>query len=129
MSHTLMNVENQTMKIANLLLSGLLVAAMGFMATGCNENDPGTGPGDTNGPGAPRNIQATSLSSSSVGLKWEAPNGVGDTGTITYRVTWTPSTGTSGGNVDVPSGTSTTISNLAANTESGGASIHWRLFS
>ncbi len=52
------------MKLANLFMSGLVVAAMGFTAIGCNENSP-VDPGDSNGPSAPTNVQATSLSATS----------------------------------------------------------------
>lgn len=106
-------VENQTMKLANLFLSGLVVAAMGFTAIGCNENDPGTGPGDGTAPSAPSNVQATSLSANSVGLKWTAS---ADTGAITYTVSWAPiNSSTSTGSVDVAAGTTTaTATNLTA---------------
>ncbi len=101
------------MKIANFLLSGLLVASMGFMATGCNENP--TEPGDNNNPGAPlapKNVQVTSLGAASVGLKWEAP---ADTGTITYRVKWVPETGSDSGSVDVATTSTSISSGLAIN--------------
>jgi len=115
MSHSLMNVENQTMKVANLLLSGLVVAAMGFMATGCNENpsEPND-PGEAGAPAQPTNLMATSIGASQVALSWTAPV---DTGVITYLVAWAPVTGgtaSDSGSADVAT-TSHTVNGLATN--------------
>lgn len=106
MSH--MYVENQTMKVRNFLLGGLMLAAIGFMAPGCNEN-----PTDTPVEGAPkvvRDLQAVSLSETSVGLKWTAPESDGITGTISYRVSWhlEGNAAADSGSVDV-AGTSATM--------------------
>lgn len=108
MYHTLMNVENQTMKIRHFILGSLVVAAMSF-ATGCNENPIDNPPGNGNAPNAPTALQAVSLSATSVGLKWTAPV---DSGVITYRVSWRASdNSTDSGSTDVAV-PSATINNL-----------------
>jgi len=106
-----MNVENQTMKIRHLILSGLAVAAMGIAAVGCNEN-PLTPPGGTgNAPTPASGVQAVSLSASSVGLKWLAST---DSGAITYRVSWIASDGTDSNSASGIASTSYTANSLSA---------------
>lgn len=99
------------MKSKNFLLGGLMVAIMGFMAVGCNENP--TTPGDGTAPTAPTALQATSLSETAVGLKWKAST---DTGAITYKVSWRVSGSTVDSNsADVSGGAVTyTVQNLTA---------------
>lgn len=103
------------MKVANLLLSGLAVAAMAFMATGCNENtvDPDPNPGGAPTPAS--NVQASSIGASQVALSWTAST---DTGTITYLVSWAPTTGgvaSDSSSATVTSGTTYTATGLATN--------------
>lgn len=100
------------MKSKNFLLGGLMVAIMGFMAVGCNENP--TTPDDTGtAPTPPTALQATSLSETAVGLKWKAST---DTGAITYKVSWRVSGSTVDSNsADVSGGAVTyTVQNLTA---------------
>ena len=106
-----MNVENQTMKIRHLILGGLAVAAMSFAGTGCNENPITTPPGDGTGPTAPSGLQATSLSATSVGLKWVAST---DSGAISYTVSWRASDGTDSGSVPSLTTLAYTVNNLSA---------------
>ncbi len=71
------------MNMRHLLASSFAALMLGLVAVGCNENPDGpTDPGSA--PSAPTNLQAVSLSATSVGLKWTAST---DTGTITYTVT------------------------------------------
>lgn len=99
------------MKVKNFLLGGLVVAMMGFIATGCNENP--TDPIDSTAPTAPSDLQATSLSDTEVGLKWKAST---DTGVITYKVSWREKgTTTDAGTADVTGGAvSKTVQGLTA---------------
>lgn len=103
------------MKVANLLLSGLAVAAMGFMATGCNENTVDPDPPAGGAPTAPSNVQASSIGASQVALSWTAS---ADTGTITYLVSWAPTTGgvaADSSSATVTSGTTYTATGLSTN--------------
>jgi hypothetical protein len=129
-----MYVENQTMKLKNLLLSGTIVALLGLMATGCNENPSEPTDGT---PGPVTNLQATSLGSTSVGLSWTAPSGTG----LTYNVSWAPASGggTDSGSVSgltstshsVTSGLTAgkpytfTVRSVRGTTTSSSASITW----
>ena len=93
------------MSVRNLILSGALVALMGFGATGCNEN-----PVDTPGNG-PANLKASSMSPTSVALEWDAVASA-----TSYRVAW-QGTGTAGsGSVDNVTATNYTVTGLQANT-------------
>lgn len=79
--HNNVKMENTTMKLKNLLMSGVAVAAMALVAVGCNENT--TNPPGGSPPSAPTNLQVVSISSTSVGLKWTAST----TASVTYTVT------------------------------------------
>lgn len=86
LSLTIVKMENQTMKLKNLLMNGAMLAMLGFVVVGCNENtivDPppsGTKPQPVSG------LQATSTGPTSVGLKWtKSPSDTG-TANITYNV-------------------------------------------
>jgi hypothetical protein len=72
------------MKFKHLLMSGLIAALAGFFVVGCNENpdDPGNGNGNGDDVVAPSNLQAVSMSATSVGLMWTASTTAG----VTYTV-------------------------------------------
>lgn len=90
------------MNVRNLILTGAIALA-GIVATGCNENPTDTPPND-----APTDLQATSLSATEVGLRWNAPAGV--TG-ASYVVEWTV------GGVTQDTSTSATMIDLGGLTE------------
>lgn len=94
------------MKFKNFLMSGMIAALAAFFVVGCNENpdDPGNGDGDE--VAAVTNLGAVSLSSTSVGLAWDASTTTG----ATYKVAWAEGT-TSVGSADV-STTTTTVEGL-----------------
>lgn len=96
------------MKFKNFLMGGMIAALAAFFVVGCNENpdDPGDGNGDD--VAAVTNLGAVSLSSTSVGLAWDASTTTG----ATYKVEWMDGS-TSVGSKDV-STTSTTIDALTA---------------
>ena len=125
------------MKVSNLLFGGLIAFAIGFAVQGCNENpvdDPGTG---GTAPLPATNVQAVSLSATTVGVKWTAS---ADTGTITYRVAWhlEGNAAADSGSVDVASGTTSKTMTVQAGKEyefevfavrggksSTAAAVHW----
>lgn len=96
------------MNALNRLMAGALVALMGVAATGCNENP--TDPVNPGTLGAPTGLQASSMSATSVGLRWNAV-----TGATSYLVSWTPvgNPAAQSGNVTV-STTSAAANNLTA---------------
>lgn len=97
------------MSVRKLILSSAMVALMGFVAIGCNENPTGDDPGT----GSVSGLSASSMSATSVALKWNAA-----TGATSYDVAWTPTTNTAAasGSVSVTS-TSAIATNLTAMTE------------
>lgn len=97
------------MKFKHLLMSGLIALMAGFFVVGCEENPDDPTPSDR--PDAPTDLEAVTLSSSSVGLKWVGAIPTGSK----YMVTWT--NGTDEGSVDVPEATSTTVTGLENGTE------------
>lgn len=70
------------MNLRNLFLSAAAVALVGLAASGCNENptEPTVG--------TPTNLEATSLTSSSVAVRWTAVAGA-----TSYKMAWAPTTG------------------------------------
>jgi hypothetical protein len=93
------------MNVRKLILSGAVVALMGFVTTGCNEN-PIADPGD-----GPTGLKASSMSETSVALQWDAVAGA-----TSYKVSW--SGGAAGsGSVDNVTATTYTVTGLAANTQ------------
>lgn len=69
------------MSVRKLILSSALVALMGFVATGCNENPSDPSIGDVTG------LQASSMTATSVALRWNAVSGA-----TSYEVKWAPTT-------------------------------------
>jgi len=96
------------MKVRNFLLSGLVVAAMGFVAVGCNEN-PTDNPSTGNNPLAPTSLMASATASDAVALKWTPAT---DSGTITFKVAWKSSDATDSGSVSGLTATSQTVTGL-----------------
>jgi hypothetical protein len=98
------------MKSRSLLMGGALIALLGLGAVGCNENPIDITP-TTGAPNAPTGLQASSSSTTSVILNWTA---AADTGTITYKVSYS-TTGTGGsGSVDAGAATTKEVTNLTA---------------
>lgn len=92
------------MKLKSFLIGSTMLAAL--VIGGCNENDTPVDPTPT--PVAPKavtNLQAVSLSETSVGLRWNAPV---DTALTGYDVSWKSSDGTDSNGVNVISATDTT---------------------
>lgn len=96
------------MKFKNFLMGGMIAALAAFFVVGCNENPDDPGGGDGDDVAAVTNLGAVSLSSTSVGLAWDASTTTG----ATYKVEWMDGS-TSVGSKDV-STTSTTIDDLTA---------------
>lgn len=76
-----MNLKNLT----PLLMGGLMMAALGFGSTGCNENtvDPNDSTGNGTAPSAPTGLMAVTQGPTQVGLKWTPST---DTGSISYSI-------------------------------------------
>lgn len=91
-------------------MSGMIAILAGFFVVGCEET-----PTDVvdDRPDAPTNLEAVSLSATSVGLRWVGAVPVGSH----YHVSWTNATGTSIGEKEVEEAVSTTIEGLVAGTE------------
>ncbi|MBS1912011.1 MAG: fibronectin type III domain-containing protein [Bacteroidetes bacterium] len=96
------------MKVRNFLLSGLVVAAMGLVAVGCNEN-PTDNPSTGNSPLAPTSLMASSTGPDAVALKWTPAT---DTGTITFKVAWKSADGTDSGSVSGLTSSTQTVTGL-----------------
>jgi hypothetical protein len=96
------------MSVRKLVLSSALVALMGFVAIGCNEN-----PSDPINTGSVTGLKASSMSATSVALSWTAV-----TGATSYDVKWVPvSSATASSGSTSATGTSATATSLQANTE------------
>lgn len=102
------------MKLRSLLMGGAIAALLGIGVIGCNEN-PVVDEPVPGSPSAPTNLKVSSKSDTQVIVNWTPA--VGDTGTITFTVSWS-STG-SGGSGSLPSLTTTTatVSNLTVGQE------------
>lgn len=105
------------MNIKNLILGGAFALSLGFMAVGCNENvdnpiDPGTG--NLNGV---TGLEVTSLSATSVGLKWVGGDTATSTASVNYMVKWTTTSGTVDSASQTVASTSVNIGNLLAGRE------------
>lgn len=102
------------MNVKSLFLSGAIALSLGLIAIGCNENPiddtPGTGTGNLSGADS---LQVSSMSATSVGLKWRNR----DTGAVTYMVSWKTTSGTMDSSSTTASTNATTVSNLQAGRE------------
>lgn len=74
------DTETHTMKITKLTLGSLLALAVGMGVVGCNENPTDS----TVTVNPPSNAMAVSLSTTSVGLKWNKST----TSAATYKISW-----------------------------------------
>lgn len=84
------------MSVRKLFLSSAIVALMGFVAIGCNENPSEPTTGSVSG------LAASSHSATEVGLTWNAVSGA-----TSYSVSWAPTSGAgSSGSVSAPANTS-----------------------
>lgn len=94
-----------------LKINALLLALFAVVMVGCNTNEDPVNPGTT--PNPPTALMATSVNTTTVGLKWTAPSNPAAT---SYEVTATP---TNGGTSVVKEFTTTSgsVNGLVANTE------------
>lgn len=99
------------MKFKQFLFAAFIAAFAGMAMVGCNENDPNDpDPGD--GVNPVTNLEAVTLSSTSVGLRWTAST---TSGVDEYRITVrTPAGDTA--TTATATGTNVSISNLTAGT-------------
>jgi hypothetical protein len=111
-------MENLTMKLNKYLMTGALVALMGIGVVGCNENDPVGGDTTVTNVSA---LEANSMSSTSVALRWTASTTTG----ATYRVVYgqVDAAGVSLGAMDTLTGVSSTSVTVTGLTQvaTGGA--------
>jgi hypothetical protein len=127
-----MIVENQAMKIKSFIVGGLAALSLGLFAAACNEN-PTDNPPTTGGLNGVDSLYATSLSASSVGLRWRGL----DTGAVTYSISYqlqsggTPTTVTSSTTSTTISGLQTgqvytfSVSSVRSGSTSSAATINW----
>jgi len=126
------------MKFKHFLMGAAALAIMSLATVGCNENPSEPTPTDsTSAPDPVTNVQATSLSSTSVGLKWNKP-AANDSGITGYAVSWKVFKGGDSGSTTVGV-TEATINNLLSTQEyytftvksmrgtkaSSGVSVQW----
>lgn len=98
------------MKFKHLLMSGLIAILAGFFVVGCEETP--SDPVDTR-PDAPTDLEAVTLSESSVGLRWVGAIPTGSK----YDISWTNSDGSSTGEGTVNEATAYTVSGLTNGVE------------
>ena len=120
------------MKIKSFLAGGLAALSLALFAAACNEN-PTDNPPNTTGLNGVDSLYATSLSATSVGLKWRNL----DTGAVTYSISYqlqsggTPNTVTSSVPSVTVSGLQTgqvytfSVSTVKGSSTSSAATINW----
>ena len=98
------------MKFKHLLMSGMIAILAGFFVVGCEETP--SDPVDTR-PDAPTDLEAVTLSETSVGLRWVGAIPTGSK----YDISWTNSDGSSTGEGTVNEATAYTVNGLTNGVE------------